>query len=323
LHIINGTEQDAVWEKIKGAIEYAKKYPGRNILGLSIHAAGDFKPMKYQGETWKGVSQFADVKSVDIVPWPARGGKFEEVLSESEKKAIADASEIFQTLKTQVGGLTKTGAPGIEEVRRIVDQLGTALKFNKLEDGMDPNDLNPGAPKPALPTNPNEQAEACKVASEALKVQAETEVDAVKKASFLKASETLAKMAEGSLTITHAPEAPGQAEDENESEDKNEAVKNAEAKQAEAESKYLSLFTQTLLQESGLSEPKKNYLKTIVLEGEKDPEKIKEKIAAYQKVEFQESDRGRGHGFLKPEQKPSTTGVRTGLKKFLSSAVKG
>jgi hypothetical protein len=377
LNILDGPEQDKYWNRIKGAIAYAKKYPGRNIFGVSIHASGDYKPMQYQGETWKQVFRFADAKSCDFVTWPARNGEFTSILSESEKEELnqifgenltesevdPDVAKIFQTLKDQVGALSKAGAPGSEEVRRIVDQLGTRLKLNKLEERMDPITQQPAsAPDPtadvsdeALATEARQAGH--KACAEAYRRQAETETEAGKKGHAMKMAERHTKASEAFVHAAPganvnvkpaAPAAPGAPKPPavaGESEEEAEARRQAEARQAEDEAKrqaeskqagtfqpasesefrakYNGLLIDNLLLKSGLSKGKENFLRTVILEGEKDENRIRGKIAAYLRAELQESDRTPGHGGPRNDYTGNDSGnelkiSRPGLSRLLA-----
>jgi hypothetical protein len=350
LHVLNSEDKTWAWDLIKECITYAGAYAGRNLAGLSINARGNFKPMTLESEQWKGVTQFTDVKSVDLVTQPARGGQFETIVAESEQLANGDdtikdnvrrlvrsgydekqalsiamqhagrlteadkegdeAGKIFQAVKEQVRALCSNGTtPGMEEVRRMIDKLGTALKLNKQEDGMDPKSQTPGQQPGVDLSDDALSAEAHRKQSEAYRSQAEACQDEAQKASFGKMAERHAQMAEkftkagegeGALVIKH--EEPGtpstqSAEPPKEDKPKIEGEAKAEGKQSEGETKYINLLTSTLLKESGLAPAKQEYLKTVVLEGERDENKIRTKVKAYIQAELQESQRGTGHGF--------------------------
>lgn len=404
LNILDGDEFNDLWNKIKAAIAYSKQNPGRVIMGLSISAGGDVKPMVYQGAKWSAVQRFTDVKSVDIVTWPARGGEFNAVLSESEvftrmfeqSESVpsdwkgtthamldhpeidnpyaltnwmankgwhshipqAEAGEIYQTLKDHVGGLKKSGAPGAEDTGRIIDKLGTALKFNKQEDNgnMDPNTTQPTA----QPGDDFMGSEAFKGAlkqhAESYKKQAETEADPMKKAHFGKMAEAFGKMSEGGINIAHNhapinPAAPPATAPPNQSEEeaaKIKAAAEAEAKrQAENgggpaklpggaseservfEGKYLEMLKTQLLDKSGLPETTKNLLKMTFLETERDEKKIKSIVDSYTKAYLEESKRQHGHGSPRKEGAPEVAGTknnltanRPGLKRLLAGVRK-
>ncbi len=364
LNVFDGESLDQYWDRINAAINYAKKYPGRNIFGVSIHAAGDYKPMQYQGETWKKITNFADVKSCDFVTWPARNGEFTAVLSEAETmeiKTLAQLKEtetpsqgpsaagIFQTLKDLVGKLSQTGAPGAEEVRRIVDQLGTSLKLNKQEESMDPVTQQPGQDPTADVTDEAMNAEAMKAGhlacAESHKKQAEAETEAGKKGHHLKmaerhmkASESFVHAAPGSsvhVAAPGAPAAPAVPPKPGTPEAEQEAKRQAEARQAEEEAKrqaeagrkppfaaatesefkgkYIDLLKDNLIGKAGLGKAKADYLRTVVLEGETDENRIRGKIASYVRAELQEVNRGAGHGAPRQDN-PGTGAGSTELK---------
>lgn len=337
LNIFDGDSLNQYWDRIKGAIAYSKTNPGRNILGLSIHAAGDFKPMTFQESQWKGIFRFTNVKSCDFVTWPARGGELNQVLSEAEKtKAGGDTAAIFQTLKDYIGGLVETGAPGADEARRIIDQLGTSLKLNKQEDGemaQDPNNQQPASE----PNDESLKSQAHKMASESFKAQSEAEQDPVKKAGFAKMSDRHLKMSEafapkpaagapgaepaaagGVQVHIHQPgsgasAAPGAVADPEETEAEKKIREAEGATESEFKGKYINLLTEGLLAKSGLPVAKQNFFKTFLIEGEKNEAVIKTKLAAYQKSELMEANRG-GHGGPRHERIVDDSATKTELK---------
>ena len=72
--------------KALAAIEFSKLYPGQGICyaGLSINADGVKEgSVVIDGEEWNNITDFANVRSVDVVTRPARGGAF-VALMESE-----------------------------------------------------------------------------------------------------------------------------------------------------------------------------------------------------------------------------------------------
>jgi len=412
LNILDGAEQDKYWNRIKGAIEYAKKYPGRNIFGVSIHASGDAKPMQYQGETWMQVFRFADVRSCDFVTWPARNGEFTAILSESEKgeiktlfgedlaesmkmesmeklipgsdnktisanisammhagvdqdqavavalskagrsnqtEADGDTAKIFQTLKDQVGALSKAGAPGSEEVRRIVDKLGTSLKLNKMEEVMDPVTNQPASGAPATDPTADLSDEALhhqahSLCAESHRKQAEAEADPGKKGHHLKMAERHQKMAEsfvhaapGSSVHVAAPGAPAVPPNPGTPEAEQEAKRQAEARQAEDEAKrqaearqagsplpaseservavakFNDLLISNILEKSGLPKAKQDFARTVLLENETGENRIRGKLSTYIRAELQEANRG-GHFGARENGTPGYDGAKPELK---------
>jgi len=380
LHVLNSEDKTWAWDLIKECITYASEYAGRNLAGLSINARGNFKPMTLESEQWKAVTQFIDVKSVDLVTQPARGGQFETIVAESEqlsngddmikdnvrrlvrsgydeKQALSiamqhagrlteaykegdEAGKIFQALKEQVRALCANGTtPGMEEVRRMIDKLGTALKLNKQEDGMDPKSQTPGQQPGVDLSDDALSAEAHRKQSEAYRSQAEACQDEAQKASFGKMAERHAQMAErftksgegeGALVVKHEEPGAPSAQSEEETRKQAEAAKAKQAeeesakRESEGETKYLNLLTSVLLKESGLPQAKANYLQTFLLEGERDEKKIRAKIKAFVEAELQESSRG-GHGYERPQgggpaQTGKDLGASASIQRLLHSA---
>lgn len=78
---LNFDESDAgrnAKAKVKAALEYAKKYPDKNLVyaGLSINADGRTEPAEINNQQVNKVMEFTSAFSVDVVTKPARGGKF-------------------------------------------------------------------------------------------------------------------------------------------------------------------------------------------------------------------------------------------------------
>ena len=213
-----GPDYAAIWTQIKFAIDYAKENPGKNHIGVSVNAeTGPATPIKYEGETWYSVDKFTEAHRVDIVTKPARGGKFEKVISESaregcgipgfiaqsirgskgESETGGQAPKIFKNLSDHVRELEKQKAQGAADTRRMIDSLGSSLNLNGATEGKSMK----GDPK-ALAT------EALKHAGEAFRSAAESEADPAKKAEYLQKADDMQEMSEGELTISHKPTPP-------------------------------------------------------------------------------------------------------------------
>lgn len=75
---LNFTEDSAGGQakgKIKSALKYATHFPGRTLVGFSIDANGIVHRGQMKGELYNIVDKLFDVKSVDLVTFPARGGR--------------------------------------------------------------------------------------------------------------------------------------------------------------------------------------------------------------------------------------------------------
>lgn len=330
------------WIQIKQAIEYAKKYPGKNHIGVSLSAETlPVKPFTFNGGTWYAVDGFAEAMRVDIVTKPARGGKFEKVLSESNRKDLSlvifesmkkssegEAGKIYSEMVSQLRDLEKTNAPGAADMRRRLDKLGSALGLNKsMEGGMDEK-LKAMC------------QEALKHTSEAYAKMAETEADPAKKADFMSKSQAMGTASEGEFSPAHVdvplapgaapaagapapakPAVPGESEEEDEEEAKTEGEKKAaEAKRQAAESnrKYLTLFRENLMTSLALSDADKGYLRSVT-ESIRDEAKLKTTIEAYSKVRVEEANRGGGHGFGSRPAAPAGTANKVNVMGALKS----
>lgn len=300
LHVISGENAEWAWPLVKEAISYAKKYPGRNLAGLSINARGAQEPLDLNGEQWKKVTQFLEVRSVDLVTEPARGGKMEQVLTENEAVA-SSAADIFTALKQKIREGCDAGLAGHEDLRRMTDQLGTELKFNKAEEGEDMADK--GKKSSAIDFDQM---------GETFKKMAEGESDNTKKEAYSKASEAFVGMAKSKKEAESAEaekeaeakkkesEAKGkEAESEAEAKKESKKKEGESKKESEYQVKYIDLKRQTLLSESGLTESQKDFALSTLLEGVDDEEKMESIVNKYAAVCLEESGKRLPHNFSK------------------------
>lgn len=111
LNLVKGESTAWIRDMIAHALEYAKKYPDKSFVGLSINAGGDAEPMalkdfmgsadipesakpKLESALEEGVDEvkvvyaFRDATSCDLVTEAGAGGKFLEAL-EKEKNRMA------------------------------------------------------------------------------------------------------------------------------------------------------------------------------------------------------------------------------------------
>jgi hypothetical protein len=80
--------RDDVIGMIRTCAEYAKRYPRKSYVGLSISAHGIGQPDEIGGEQWNRIDQITGVESVDIVTRAGAGGSFTP-LRESYMSATA------------------------------------------------------------------------------------------------------------------------------------------------------------------------------------------------------------------------------------------
>jgi hypothetical protein len=389
--VLPGPSYEWFWTLLKQSIVYAQRFPGRNLMGVSVDAKCTADgTLDLNGEQWNKINKFIGVKRVDAVTTPARGGMIQKIISEAmtniplmagrlmgfgkivsamesdaaedliggasdkavsanisrlvrsgygqdeavvlamkkagrnvqESDAPTDPAAIYAALMTKVRNLESSGAPGVDEVRRQLDELGTALKFNKTEDNtMDYPGVDPTASSPAdggagdmgdEALSPKDHAMAATFHKNMAAQCNEAEAGgAGMKAHHLKMAKFhAAKAAEGDATVTvqHKADAPVAEPTPTEAEAKAKEEAEAKAKTAEAEAKAktnesdpdgygkagLKLLKESEIAKAGLTEAHKNYL-MLSLESETDPTKIKKEIAAYVAVHAQEA--GTGHNF--------------------------
>ena len=390
--VLPGPSYEWFWTLLKQSIVYAKRHPGRNLMGVSVDAkcAAD-GTIDIDGEKWNNITRFLGVKRVDAVTTPARGGMIQKIISEaktnmelmtknltgfgkivnamessvdvletlipgasdkavsanisrmvrggydqdqavaiamkkagrsnaSESEAPTEPAAIYAALMTKVRNLENSGAAGVDEVRRQLDELGTALKFNKTEDNtMDYPGVDPTSPggagagdmgDEALTPKDHAMAATFHKGMAAKCGEAEGEAGAGMKSHHLKMAKFhSAKASEGDLELTHKPDGVVPPEEGGEAEAKAKTAEDeAKAKAAEAEAKAktaesnpdgygkagLQLLKETEVAKAGLTDAHKNFL-LLSLEAETDPAKIKKTIAAYAVVHASEA--GGGHNF--------------------------
>ena len=357
---------DWFWTLIKASITYAQSNPGRNLMGLSINAKCAAEgTVPVDGEEWNKITKFVGVRRVDAVTTPAAGGMFEKIVSESRKHieifktrltgfekivgameskgdeplsetkltpqaAPTDAPTIYKALMQKVRNLEDSGAPGVDEVRRQLDELGTALKFNKTMEekdmdypGQDPTNPNPAAGgagagdmgEEAL--SPKDHAMAATFHKN-MAAQCQSEADGGKGNPGMLAHHTkmaafhAAKASEGDVNIVAKPKpenpdpnaaAPTEAESKAKEEAEAKAKKEAESKGKESDPNFwgpagLKLLKESEMTAAGLTDKQKAVVR-FSLESVSDPTKIKAIVTAQAAIWATEA--GGGHNFQRRE----------------------
>ena len=96
LKINDGDAYQWAWELAKESVNYAQKYPDKDLVGISINADGKSHKEELDGEQWNFVTAIAEAVSADIVTRPAAGGKFLKMM---EQKADQKAKEKTKEVK--------------------------------------------------------------------------------------------------------------------------------------------------------------------------------------------------------------------------------
>lgn len=243
-------------------------------------------------------------------------------LSNEAEGAPVDGPTIYKALMTKVRNLEETGVAGMDEVRRQLDELGTALKLNKnLEDDMDYPGQDPTSPgagdmgEEAL--SPKDHAMAAtfhkNMAAKCSEGEADMKTHHMKMAAF---HSKAAKAGEdGDVHIHQAPDPNDDPAAGSEAEAKAKKEAEAKAKAAEAEAKAkaeaeakgkesnaswgpegLKLLKEQEMTKAGLPDTHKVFLR-LTMESMTDPAKIKATVEAYAKtVDAKEAG---GHGFTR------------------------
>jgi hypothetical protein len=91
---------------LRTCAEYAKRYPHKAYVGLSINAAGDGAPAIIDGEEWNQVDRITEVVSVDLVTRAGAGGR-PIALQESYK--MASATKTIDPAKLKAAVIEESG----------------------------------------------------------------------------------------------------------------------------------------------------------------------------------------------------------------------
>ena len=86
LCILPGAAYDWAWNLVQGAVQYARKYPDMNLVGISINANGVTHPENENNAVIHYVDEIPDVFSADLVTKAGAGGKILEGFKESMKR---------------------------------------------------------------------------------------------------------------------------------------------------------------------------------------------------------------------------------------------
>jgi hypothetical protein len=113
---------------IQDCLNYSQEFPGENLGGISINAAGDTKPEEIEGETWKRVTKIKEAISADAVTLPARGGEFLKQL-ESAVESNGSVKEILMAMRDRI----ESGDVDQKVLRRMVDNAITASEGHNPE----------------------------------------------------------------------------------------------------------------------------------------------------------------------------------------------
>ena len=262
LCILPGTAYDWAWNLVQGAVQYARKYPDKNLVGISINANGVTHPESENEDVIHYVDEIVDVFSADLVTKSGAGGKILEGFKESMKR-----------LKEAISKMPNKGVKTTmkKEMEKMIGEM-EALK-GKCESG----EIEP-ATMPDVIANMIEMLKglADKVPADA---DADTEADA-------KAKADADAKAKAEAEAKAKAEAEGEGEAEGEAKDMKEALakiaqmkkelaeKDAKVKEAEAKSKVLDaekklteskMLVATLLEQSHLPKGTFDDLKEVLV----------------------------------------------------------
>ena len=134
---LNFSKNDAGEEArrlVESALEYSRQFPqGEDVFcGLSLNASGPSHSELIDGEPWNWVDGIEACLSVDLVTFPARGGKIME-LREADRTLLDGRVDLLQDLKKRLEAAGSTHEP---ETIAALMQAFDAFLGEELEEAM-------------------------------------------------------------------------------------------------------------------------------------------------------------------------------------------
>ena len=128
LKVFDGPAYDWAWQLVKEAWAYAKQFPGKNLVGISINAYGTSHVVDHtDGKPANMVDDFTEVQSADIVTAAGAGGGFRVREGEKLLEAVTKALE-GQPNGGQIMDNKKTAAQLLKEGEKAANELHGLLK---------------------------------------------------------------------------------------------------------------------------------------------------------------------------------------------------
>lgn len=170
LKIMDGDSYNWIWDLVKESVNYAKEYPDKDLVGISINASGVTEKNQESADPLINyVQEITDVFSSDVVTKPGAGGRIGAGLRESVakylkakadklqeagkfmKKALEKAIEEIGNLKTKMeaGEVDAGAAPKvideiINNLKALVDGAGEENEEATGDDAADAADKKDG-----------------------------------------------------------------------------------------------------------------------------------------------------------------------------------
>ena len=174
LKIMDGDSYNWIWDLVKESVNYAKEYPDKDLVGISINASGVTEKNQESADPLINyVQEITDVFSSDVVTKPGAGGRIGAGLRESVakylkakadklqeagkfmKKALEKAIEEIGNLKTKMeaGEVDAGAAPKvideiINNLKALVDGAGDENEEATGDDAADAADKGKGHEEP-------------------------------------------------------------------------------------------------------------------------------------------------------------------------------
>lgn len=136
LKIMEGAAYDWAWTLVKEAWAYAKQFPGKDLVGISINAFGKSHAVEgADGKIVNVVDEFSEIQSADIVTAAGAGGGFRmregarllEVVSKALEGQSNGGKQIMKTKKT-AAELLKEGEAATSALHGLLKGHHEALK---------------------------------------------------------------------------------------------------------------------------------------------------------------------------------------------------
>jgi len=174
LKIMDGDSYNWIWDLVKESVNYAKEYPDKDLVGISINASGVTEKNQESADPLINyVQEITDVFSSDVVTKPGAGGRIGAGLRESVamflkakadklqeagkfmKKALEKAIEEIGNLKTKMeaGEVDAGAAPKvideiINNLKALCDGAGDEAEEATGDDAADAADKGKGHEEP-------------------------------------------------------------------------------------------------------------------------------------------------------------------------------
>ena len=132
LKIMDGDSYNWIWDLVKESVNYAKEYPDKDLVGISINASGVTEKNQESADPLINyVQEITDVFSSDVVTKPGAGGRIGAGLRESVAKYLKAKAEKLQ----EAGKFMKKA---LEKAIEEIGNLKTKMEAGEVDAGAAP-----------------------------------------------------------------------------------------------------------------------------------------------------------------------------------------